>query len=174
MKNEPHILLQKITAIQQGGKGALLGGAPFIAPKSALSLPRPSYATHNVSVLTKYELRDEEKGAVDPPSTFKKRNMYENYCYENGWTIKVDNKGQNASLGEYTKRKINDLLWADNMDTSKVVAWWTFNKICKEGCTKIQVRPPCNNTCGECTIFRNIFWYKTAQQQQHTTSDEVQ
>jgi hypothetical protein len=87
----------------------------------------------------KYELRDQEKFAINLPSTFTKRNMYEKYCYENGWTIKLDNKGRYPALQDYTKRKVDDLLSMDDMDTSEVVAWWLFRQIWKEDCPKIQI-----------------------------------
>jgi hypothetical protein len=40
------------------------------------------YATRLIHQVTKHEVRDEEKDAVDFPSNFTKRNMYDQYCYE--------------------------------------------------------------------------------------------
>jgi hypothetical protein len=63
------------------------------------------YATHVVRVLTKYELRNEEKDIVDLPSCFTKRSMYERCCYENGWKIKADNKGRYPPVTKYAKKE---------------------------------------------------------------------
>jgi hypothetical protein len=111
------------------------------------------YATHIVRVLTKYDLRDEEKDAIDLPSHYTQRSMYERYCYENGWLTISDNKGRYPPLAEYKKRKVDDLLWEANVETTEIVAWWTFRQIWKEHCPTIRIRKPCNDTCGECTIF---------------------
>jgi hypothetical protein len=91
------------------------------------------------SVLTKYELCDEEKDAIDLPSHNTQRNMYEQYCYENGWLTRFDNKGRYPPLAEYEKRKVDDLLWEANVATTESVAWWTFQKNWKEYCPKIQI-----------------------------------
>jgi hypothetical protein len=82
-----------------------------------------------------------------------------------------DNKGRYPALQDYTKRKVDGLLWADDMDTSEVVAWRTFRTIWKEDYPKIRIRPPCNDMCGECTIFKNAFHYKQHQPQHRKASD---
>jgi hypothetical protein len=81
------------------------------------------YATHIVRVLNKYELCDEEKDAIDLPSHYTQRSMYEQYCYENGWLPISNNKGQCPPLDEYKKRKVNELLWEANFETTEIVAW---------------------------------------------------
>jgi hypothetical protein len=84
------------------------------------------YATQIVGVLMKYDLRDEEKDAVDLPSHYMQRRMYERYCYENGWLTKSDNRVRYPPLAEYEKRNVDDVLWEANVATTEVVAWWTF------------------------------------------------
>jgi hypothetical protein len=76
-----------------------------------------------------------------------------------------------STLQDYTNRKINDLLWEDDLNTSKVVAWWTFCTIWKEDCPKIRIRPPINETCGEYTISQNAFRYKQQQHKHSNASD---
>jgi hypothetical protein len=68
------------------------------------------YATHLIPHLTNHELGDEEKDAVDLPSNFTKRNMYKQYCCEQGWLSKLDNKIRYPKLCDYERRKKYDLL----------------------------------------------------------------
>jgi hypothetical protein len=131
------------------------------------------YATHTVRVLINYELRDEEKGTIDLPSHYTQRNMYEQYCYENGWLTRSDNKGRYPPLAEYKKRKVDDLLWEANVETTEIVAWWTFRKIWKEHWPTIRIQKPCNETCGECTIFRNAFRYRKSHQKVDDSESET-
>jgi hypothetical protein len=63
------------------------------------------YTTRLIHHLTKYELRDKEKDAVDLPSNFTYRILYTHYCYGRGWLAKADNRGRYPCLGDYNKRK---------------------------------------------------------------------
>jgi hypothetical protein len=58
---------------------------------------------------------------------------------------------------------VDDLLWEANVEITEIVVWWTFRKIWKEHCPKIRIWN-CNDTCGECTIFRNDFSYRHSHQ----------
>jgi hypothetical protein len=69
------------------------------------------YATRLFHHLTKHKLRYEEKDAVDLPSNFTKRNLYEKYFYGRGWAPKADNKGRYPKLQDFPKRKKDDVLW---------------------------------------------------------------
>jgi hypothetical protein len=129
------------------------------------------YATRIMIGITKYELIDEEKDAVDLPSNFTKISMYERHCYESGWAIKVDNKGRYPPVVKYAKRNIDEILSQDTIEISEVVGWTSFRQIWKESCTKIQIRQPCSGTCGEYSIFRNAFGYRQSCQNSTTTSD---
>jgi hypothetical protein len=33
----------------------------------------------------------------------------------------------------------------------------------QEHCSHIKIRAPCNDTCGECTVFRNAFCYQESR-----------
>jgi hypothetical protein len=59
------------------------------------------YAIIVIRSLTKTELRDEDIGAVDLPSNTTKREMYELYCFNWGWTVKSDNKGRYPKVVDY-------------------------------------------------------------------------
>jgi hypothetical protein len=67
---------------------------------------------------------------------------------------------------------VDDLLWEANVETTEIVAWWTFRQIWKEHCPKIRIRKPCNETCGECTIFRNAFRYRQLHQKVDDSESE--
>jgi hypothetical protein len=122
--------------------------------------------------LTKYELRDEEKDAVDLPSNFTYRSLHQQYFYGCGWLAKVDNKGRYPHLEDYNKRKKDDCLFEEeDMVTEKVVSWWSFRYIWKTDLTKIHIRAPCNDTCGDCTILRNAFRYREMRQRHDELSD---
>jgi hypothetical protein len=71
------------------------------------------YTTRLIRHLTKYELRDEEKDAVDLPSNFTYRNLSEQYCYGCGWLAKADNKGCHPHLEDYNERKKDDCLFGE-------------------------------------------------------------
>jgi hypothetical protein len=68
------------------------------------------YATRLIRHITKHVLRDEEKDAVDLPSNFTKRNLYEQYFYGRGWAPKADNKGRYPNLQDFPKRKKDHVL----------------------------------------------------------------
>jgi hypothetical protein len=78
------------------------------------------YATCLIRLLTKQELRDKEKDAVYLTSNLTKRNLYEQYCYGRGWAPKAENKGRYPKLQDFPKRKKDDVLWEDDMDTEKI------------------------------------------------------
>jgi hypothetical protein len=107
------------------------------------------YATHLIRHLTKYELGDEEKNAVELPSNFTYCSLYEQYWYGRGWLVKSNNKGCYPRLEDYNKRKKDDCLFEeDNMAAEEVVSWWSFRYIWKTDLPKIRIRAPCNDTCG--------------------------
>jgi hypothetical protein len=128
------------------------------------------YATRLIRHITKHELRDEEKDAVDLPSDFTKRNIYEQHG--RGWAPKANNKGRYPKLQDFPKRKKDDVLWEDDMDTDEIVSWWSFRHIWREDLPTIRIRAPCNDTCDECTILRTAFRYRERRQQTSENSDE--
>jgi hypothetical protein len=82
------------------------------------------YATRLIHYLTKYELKDKEKDAVDLPSNFTYHSLCEHYCYGRGWLAKADNKIRHPRLEDYNKRKKDDCLFEEeDMVTEEVVSW---------------------------------------------------
>jgi hypothetical protein len=73
------------------------------------------YTTRVIHSLTKIELRDEEIDDVELPSNTTKREMYELYCFNSGWTVKSDNKGRYPKVVDYKQRKVDDMFWQADM-----------------------------------------------------------
>jgi hypothetical protein len=121
------------------------------------------YTTRVIRSLTKTELRDEDIGAVDLPSNTTKREMYELYCFKRGWTVKSDNKGRYPKVVDYKQRKVDEMFWQADMESFEVCSWWSLRNSLKEHCSNIRIRGPCNDTCGECTIFRNAYRYRSSK-----------
>jgi hypothetical protein len=121
------------------------------------------YATRIMCSLTRQELRDKEKGGVDLPSNTTKHELYEKFCFDRGWAIESDNKCRYPKLKDYTNRMADDMFWPSDAETSEVCSWFSFRKLWKEHCGHIGIRRPCNDTCGECTIYHNAFRYQQAR-----------
>jgi hypothetical protein len=126
-------------------------------------MERDVYAIKVIRYLTKTELRDEEICAVEHPSNTTKREMYELYCFNRGWTVKSDNKGRYPSVVDYTRRKVDDMFWQADMVSFEVCSWCSFRNIWKEHCSNIRLHSPCNDTCCESTIFSNAFRYRSSK-----------
>jgi hypothetical protein len=129
------------------------------------------YATGIIRSLTGHELRDEEKGAVDLPSSTSRREMYEKHCFSRGWAPTSDNMGRYPRLCDYLRRKTDDIFCEDDVETSDVCSWWSFRQIWKEHYPHIRIRRPCNDTCGECTVYRNAFRYRESRKKAEVESD---
>jgi hypothetical protein len=79
------------------------------------------YATRVIRSLGKGELWDEEKGAVDLPSNTTKREMYELYCFNRGWTVKSNNKGRYPNVVDYNWRKVDNMFGKQTWNHLKFV-----------------------------------------------------
>jgi hypothetical protein len=121
------------------------------------------YATRVICSLTKTELHNEEIGADDLPSNTTKREMYELYCFNRGWTVKSNNKGRYPNVVDYTQRKVDEMLWQGYMESFEVCSWCSFRNIWKEHCSNIRICSPCNDTYGKCKIFCNAFCYRSSK-----------
>jgi hypothetical protein len=71
--------------------------------------------------------------------------------------VKSNNKGRYPKVVEYKRRKADGMFWQADMESFEFCAWWSFSNIWKKNCFNIRIRSPCNDTCGECTIFQNSF-----------------
>jgi hypothetical protein len=97
--------------------------------------------------------------------------MYEKHCLSRGWAPKSDNMGRYPRLCDYPRRKTDDIFWEDDVEMSDVCSWWSFRQIWKECCPHIRIQRPCNDTCGECTVYRNAFRYRESRKKAEVESD---
>jgi hypothetical protein len=137
------------------------------------------YATRIIRSMAGCDLREEEKGVIDLPLNTSRREMYEKYCFERGWASKSDSKGRYPKLGEYNKWSNDDFFWEPDIGTQEVCSWWAFRQMWQEHCSRIKIQAPCNDTCGECTVFRNSFRYQEsrkmvpeAEEECHSSDDD--
>jgi len=90
-----------------------------------------SYATRYVRFLTGTGVRDSEKGYVQLPSSFSKRQIYKNFCFKNGWIATSDSNGNYNHQKDFEKRSHDDELgdmasWPTGSLPQKVCAYSTF------------------------------------------------
>jgi hypothetical protein len=71
------------------------------------------YVTEIIRYLTKNELCNKEKGDADLYLNNSKRKMYRQYCYNQGWVVKSDNKGRYPMVADYPKRKTDDICFGN-------------------------------------------------------------
>jgi hypothetical protein len=82
---------------------------------------------------------------------------YARWCFEQGWIVpQVTHKGSYGKITDYPKREEED--WSDS-DYLPIASWSTFTKVWKKDFPHLKVRPACEDTCGECFIYRNRFKY---------------
>jgi hypothetical protein len=71
----------------------------------------------------------------------------------------LENKGRYPKVSEYPRRKTDYTFWETDVKVLDVCTQWSFRELWKEHCPNIGVRRPCNDTCGECTVYKNAFRY---------------
>jgi hypothetical protein len=121
-----------------------------------------SYETRFVRMLTKFKLRDEEKGTIDLPNKIKKSNLFENLCFLRGWRAILYNIGDY----KFEERNTDDTFW-EECDTLNISSWWKFCDLWNHYLPHVRIRSPCYDTCVESTIFKNAFRYREQNNQQH-------
>jgi hypothetical protein len=61
------------------------------------------YATRFFQMLTKFKLRDEEKGIIDLPLSLRKRRLYDKWCQSRVWRDTPDARGTYTYFGKTVK-----------------------------------------------------------------------
>jgi hypothetical protein len=134
-----------------------------------------AYTTRVIRTLTRNELCDEEKGAVDLPLNTTKRELYEKHCFDRGWAIKSDNMGRYLKVKNSVSHQEDDIFWPSGAVPIEVCSWFSFTDIWKTHCSNIRIRRPWNDTCGKCTVFRNAFSYhKMRKKTDQRSMDELE
>jgi hypothetical protein len=99
--------------------------------------------------------------------------MYEKYCFDHGWTPKSDYKGRYPKVSEYPKRNNDDMFWESDVEVLDVCSWWSFRELWKEHCPNIRIRRSCNDTCGECIVYKNAFRYRENRKREIQEQDDA-
>jgi hypothetical protein len=82
--------------------------------------------------------------------------------------------GRYPKVKDYVGHQEDDMFWPSGAVPIEVCSWFSFTYIWKMHCSNIRIRRPCNDTCGECTVFRNAFRYREMQKKAEQSSmDEV-
>jgi hypothetical protein len=113
------------------------------------------YATRLVLMLTKFNLRYEEKGIIHLPSSLTKLSVYEKWFWSRGWRATSDARG----AYKYEERNNEEVFWED-CETLEHCSWWKFCEVWKEKMPHLCIRSPCYGTCAECNSFKNAFCYR--------------
>jgi len=106
---------------------------------------------------TSLSIHDEEKGIMELPSSFTKQDIYEQFCYEQGWKICSDTKGKYPKLKGFLIQENDNLLWPAGSECLPVCAWQSFMQAWNKDVMNLQIRKPSEDICGKCLIFKNAF-----------------
>jgi hypothetical protein len=91
-----------------------------------------AFATQFVQDVTGMSLRKEEEGLIELPSSFTKRKLYMEYCFERGHKVKTNAKGSYGKVSLYSPRPFDDVLWPQGSQPLPVCCWMDFLIIWKK------------------------------------------
>lgn len=87
-----------------------------------------------------YSLREGEFDTVELPSTLTKRQLYARFCYERGWVVHSDNKGNLGKVKNYPVRPVSDD-WPEGSVPKKVPSRPFFENFWKDNYPNIKISP---------------------------------
>ena len=136
-----------------------------------------SQATRFVREMTGIGIRNEEKFGVTLPPYHTKRKLYQKYCWENGWHVRSANNGEYPKLREYPKRTNDDdmgdlALWPSGSMCYPVCSFFTFRKLWKDNFPLLKIRPPSEDICLQCHVFKNQFKFTIKRRYNQNESDD--
>jgi hypothetical protein len=117
------------------------------------------YATRFVREITGIGVRDAQVDVVELPSSSTQRDMYKEFCYQQGYTVKASAKGDYGKLSDLELRTHDDE-WTEDDEPGPVCDWRCFRDFWEESFAFIRIRPQSEDTCGECYIYKNRAKYK--------------
>jgi hypothetical protein len=83
--------------------------------------------------------------------------------------------GRYLKVKDYVSRQEDDMCWPSGAVSVEVCSWFSFTNIWKTHCYNIRIHRPCNDTCGEYTVFQNDFRYREMRKKaDHSSIDEVE
>lgn len=91
------------------------------------------------------------------PSSFTKRKLYELFCYHRGYNLK---SSKATKIADYPLRDdFDDILWTEDSQPLPVCSESSFRRFWKKEFPNLKIRPPSEDICGECLVYRNSFKY---------------
>jgi hypothetical protein len=91
-----------------------------------------AYTTQFVQEVTGMSLHKEEEGLIELPSSFTKRKLYTEYCFERGHKVKANAKGSYGKVSLYSPRPFDAVLWPQGSQPLPVCCWMDFLIIWKK------------------------------------------
>ena len=136
-----------------------------------------SQATRFVREMTGIGIRNEEKFGVTLPPYHTKRKLYQKYCWENGWHVKSSNNGEYPKLRDYPKRPNDDelgplALWPSGSMCYPVCSFFTFRRLWKLNFPLLKIRPPSEDICLQCHVFKNQFKFTFKKRYVESNTDD--
>jgi hypothetical protein len=113
-------------------------------------------ATRLVRELTGMGLRAGEEEKIELPTHMTKRGLYKQFCWQRGWNLVSDAKGN------YTKTpRPYDTEFLDGSERQEVNAWSTFENYWKIKYPNLKIRASSEDICSECHIVAIRYKYRT-------------
>ena len=100
-------------------------------------------------------LRAEEVDTVELPSSMTKRQLYCQFCFTRGWSIRADAKGKLPKLSDYPRRPFDDHDWPPGSMCKPVPSRFYFLAFWVKHYPKMKIRNPSEDTCNECWKYKN-------------------
>ena len=100
-------------------------------------------------------LRAEEIDLVELPSSMTSRQLYSQFCYGRGWSIRANNKGGLPKVKDYPRRPFDNVGWPPGSMAKAVPSRSYFLRFWKKYYPKVRIRPPSEDTCNECWKYKN-------------------
>jgi hypothetical protein len=128
------------------------------------------YATRFVRETTGIGVRDAEVDTVELPSSFTQRYLYGKFCHQQGYEVKASAKGDYGKLKDFQRREDDE--WAPGLEPGPICDWHSFRSFWETEFPLLHIRPACEDTCGECFMYKNRAKYKEPNNEDGSTMDE--
>jgi hypothetical protein len=80
------------------------------------------------------------------------------FCFEHGYLLSSLASGDYGRKENYSLRP-HDEIWTEGMEPLPAPDWQRFHDIWKLHVPKLRIRNACEDTCPECFVLKNKFWY---------------
>ena len=128
--------------------------ASVVAYLELKHLEAEPHAFKQVRTATGMELREDDK-KVELPSNFTKRGMYVDWCYNQGFKVKLVGVSGYGALKDYAQRE--DMLQPDGCDIRKhICTYASFISTWEIKFPDLVIKKNSHDTCGTCFRFSNL------------------